>query len=346
MPSNDPSCRSSTCPPIVAPRILLLGGTGDALPIARQLRQDDVYSIAGLGSAPIGLPCRVREGGFGGVTGMVHTLDVGAFGLLVDATHPYAARISANAVAAAAQCNIPYWRLERPAWKPSAMDRWIDVDDWSQTLDAARPFRRLLWTLGREPLAHIGRVAPDQHWFVRCLPETVERHAGGGQADGSATRKNDVTPSATGGTVEGTPGDDASPLSSRVTLIPARGPFTLAPERALIGSLGIDVIVSKNSGGTATDAKLQVARECGLPVIMRRRPPPAWGRSPDDGMVLSPRAAVDEACASDNRAAREEAAARAGPTTATSVFGSLRLFPSAAAVLAALSADPSSSRNR
>ncbi|MCP1119578.1 precorrin-6A/cobalt-precorrin-6A reductase [Robbsia andropogonis] len=231
------------------PRILLLGGTGDALAIARHLREADVYSVAGLGASPPDLPCLVREGGFGGAEGLARTLGDGEFGLVVDATHPYAARISTNAVAASGTCRIPYWRLERPPWAPTEGDRWIDVADWAQTLTALRPFRRPLWTVGREPLAHIRSAAPGQHWYVRCLPQTAARHA------------NAVPP---------------FPPGAAMSLLAARGPFTLASERTLIHTLGVDVIVSKNSGGDATDAKLQVAREFGLPVIMRRRPAPAW----------------------------------------------------------------------
>ena len=315
---------ASTARVLGAPRILLLGGTGDALTIARHLRDDDVYSIAGLGAAPSGLACRVRQGGFGGASGLAQALNAGAFGLLLDATHPYAAQISANAVAAAVQCKVPYWRLERPAWEAAAGDRWIDVDDWSQTLDAVRGFRRPLWTLGREPLAHTDGATPDQHWFVRCLPETAARHGGSGFANRNMPRIDEAVPAWIG---------DHASTPSRVTLIPARGPFTVATERALIASLGIDVIVSKNSGGAATDAKLHVARDLGLPVIMRRRPAPAW--DPLRRQSLQPSSDPDACSAPGNGAVGYDAAQPVGTTASAGV--PLRVFSSAAAVLAALS---------
>ena len=100
-------------------RILLLGGTGDALQIARQLGPVHVYSLAGLGKVPSDLACAVRVGGFGGAEGLARYLCDECIGLLVDATHPYAAQISANAFAASRAADVPCWALRRPAWQPS-----------------------------------------------------------------------------------------------------------------------------------------------------------------------------------------------------------------------------------
>ncbi|WP_027798531.1 cobalt-precorrin-6A reductase [Paraburkholderia dilworthii] len=215
-------------------RVLLLGGTGDALRIARQLASGDVYSLAGLGKVPDDLPCTVRVGGFGGSEGMARYIADEGIGLVIDATHPYAAQISANAVEAARCACVPCWALRRPAWQPQAGDDWRMVGDWDELTMALAPFRRPLFTLGREPLAHLDEIPAHQFWFVRCL--------------------------------------DSHEDTERSRILVARGPFMLEGERALFALQGFDVVVSKNSGGSATEAKLEVARERRLPVVMLRRP--------------------------------------------------------------------------
>lgn len=216
-------------------RILLLGGTGDALMIARGLGAEHVYSLAGLGSVPHNLACDVRVGGFGGSEGLARYIEEQRIGLLVDATHPYAAKISANAAAASRAKGIPYWALRRAVWQPHAGDDWRLVSDWSELTATLGAFARPLFTLGREPLQHLDEIPAHQYWTVRCL----DAHSGNG----------------------------------RCRVIGARGPFTTEGERELFSACGIDVVVSKNSGGAATEAKLAVARERDLPVIMLRRPP-------------------------------------------------------------------------
>jgi precorrin-6A/cobalt-precorrin-6A reductase len=220
-------------------RILLLGGTGDALQIARQLGAAHVYSLAGLGKVPADLACAVRVGGFGGADGLVRYLREERIGLLLDATHPYAANISAHAVAASKGVGVPCWALRREAWRARSGDDWRMADDWISMCEALAPFSRPLFTLGREPLAHLDEIPAHQFWTVRCL----QAHAG----------------------------------NARLRVIDARGPFSLQGERSLFAAHAIDVVVSKNSGGTATEAKLEVARELRLPVVMLRRPslPPA-----------------------------------------------------------------------
>lgn len=230
-------------------RILLLGGTGDALRMARTLPAGHVYSLAGLGRTPVDLACEVRVGGFGGAHGLARYLRDEAVTLLVDATHPYAAQISANARAASALAGVPYWALRRPAWVPQAGDDWRGVDDWAGIVTALHGFRRPLFALGREPLAHLDEVPARQFWTIRCLDPR----------DGNA----------------------------RARVIDARGPFSLEGERALFAQHAFDVVVSKNSGGSATEAKLQVARERGIAVVMVKRPalPPA-DRAFDDVPAL------------------------------------------------------------
>lgn len=216
------------------PRVLLLGGTGDALRIARRLAPQHVYSLAGLGRVPDDLACTVRVGGFGGVDGLVRYLADERIACVVDATHPYAAQMSAHAARACAAARVPYWALRRAPWQLHPGDDWRCVDGWSGVVAALAPFARPLFTLGREPLAHLDEVPAHQHWTIRCL--------------------------------------DAHRGHDRARVIDARGPFTVEGERALFAEARIDVVVSKNSGGAATEAKLAVARDMGLPVVMMRRP--------------------------------------------------------------------------
>ncbi len=220
-------------------RILLLGGVGEALAIARRLGPEHIYSLAGLGKVPDDLACQVRVGGYGGADGLARFIEDEGVGLLLDATHPYAAQISRNAAAAAELAGIPCWALRRPGWQAGPGDDWRDVSDWAELIEALKPFCRPFFTLGREPLEHLREIPPQQHWTVRCL--------------------------------QGQPGGE------RFEVLGARGPFNLEGERELFARLRSDVLISKNSGSQSTEPKLQVARELGLPVLILQRPelPPA-----------------------------------------------------------------------
>ncbi|HHJ4328300.1 TPA: cobalt-precorrin-6A reductase [Klebsiella pneumoniae] len=215
-------------------RLLLLGGVGDALKLARQLDARHIYSLAGLGRRPDDLRCQLRVGGFGGVDGLAGFIEQERISLLLDATHPYAARISDNAAKAARRCGIPCWALRRPAWQPQPGDDWRPVSDWAALQQALRGFQRPLFTLGREPLQHLAEIPDGQFWTLRLL--------------------------------------DAQPVPANARCLADRGPYRLEAERALFAEHGFDVLISKNSGGSATAAKLQVARERGLPVLMLQRP--------------------------------------------------------------------------
>lgn len=215
-------------------RILLLGGTGDALRLARCLGPSHIYSLAGLGRVPGDLECQVRVGGFGGAQGLARYITAERIDLLVDATHPYAAQISSNAAIAAEQGGVPCWALRRPAWQAGAGDAWRDVNDWAELIEALGDFQRPFFTVGREPLTHLHEIPEHQHWTVRCL--------------------------------------DAQPPAARAEIIGDRGPFSLERERQLFERLSCDVLISKNSGGDSTEPKLQVARERSLPVLLLRRP--------------------------------------------------------------------------
>ena len=215
-------------------RILLLGGVSEALAIARRLGPDHVYSLAGLGKVPDDLACQVRVGGYGGAEGLARFMNDEGIGLLVDATHPYAAQISRNAAQASRLAGVACWALRRPGWQAGPGDDWREVADWPELIEALKDFRRPFFTLGREPLEHLHEIPAHQYWTVRCL--------------------------------------QSLPGAERAEVIGARGPFSLAGERELFAQLDSDVLISKNSGSQSTEPKLQVARERGLPVLILKRP--------------------------------------------------------------------------
>ncbi|HEN8800454.1 TPA: cobalt-precorrin-6A reductase [Pseudomonas putida] len=215
-------------------RILLLGGITEALAIARRLGPQHVYSLAGIGRVPQDLQCQVRVGGFGGAEGLASYLREAGITLLIDATHPYAAQISRNAASAARSAGIPCWALRRPAWQAQAGDDWREVEDWAGLMEALKPFRRPLFTLGREPLQHLDEIPPEQFWTLRAL--------------------------------------EACTGNARCEVIGARGPFHIQEERTLFQRRNIDVLISKNSGSVATEPKLEVARDLGVPVLILKRP--------------------------------------------------------------------------
>jgi len=215
-------------------RILLLGGVTEALAIARTLGPEHLYSLAGVGRVPTDLTCQVRVGGYGGAEGLAQFVRDEGISLILDATHPYAAQISRNAAEAAQLSGVPCWALRRPAWQPQVGDDWREVSDWAGLIQALKPFNRPLFTLGREPLQHLDDIPPGQFWTLRAL--------------------------------------EAYPGNERCEVIGARGPFLIEDERELFERRAIDVLISKNSGSTATEPKLEVARERGVPVLVLKRP--------------------------------------------------------------------------
>ncbi|KAA8694177.1 cobalt-precorrin-6A reductase [Pseudomonas caricapapayae] len=216
-------------------RILLLGGVTEALAIARTLGPEHIYSLAGVGRVPSDLTCQLKVGGYGGAEGMAQYIGEQGVDLLLDATHPYAAQISHNAARAARLAGIPCWALRRSAWQAGAGDDWREVADWAELVTALAPFKRPLFTLGREPLQHLSEIPAHQFWTLRAL--------------------------------------DSYPGNDRCAVIGARGPFVLEDERHLFEQRRIDVLISKNSGGHSTEPKLEVARDLGLPVLILKRPP-------------------------------------------------------------------------
>ncbi|TXI04245.1 MAG: cobalt-precorrin-6A reductase [Rhizobium sp.] len=221
-------------------RILILGGTTEARALATALASrtdlDIVLSLAGRTADPAPQPVPVRSGGFGGVEGLTRYLRDQAINLVIDATHPFAARISANAAQAAEQCAVSAFALRRPAWMPVEGDNWLSVHSVSQAIAAlgAAPLRVFLAT-GRQE-AHQANAAPQHHYWVRSV-DPVE-----------------------------------PPLSvPYVSYIHGRGPFRLADELDMLQRHGIEVVVAKNSGGDATYGKIEAARRFGIKVIMVER---------------------------------------------------------------------------
>jgi precorrin-6A/cobalt-precorrin-6A reductase len=232
------------------PAVLLLAGTAEAAALARLLVAggvDVTASLAGRTRAPAPLPCPVRTGGFGGAAGLAAALRAGGFGLLVDATHPFAAVMPHHAAAAAAEVGVPRLRLLRPPWQPGPGDRWDEVDD----LDAAAArlaevgIRRVLLTTGR------GTLGP-----FAGLP-----------AAGVAVVVRSIEP------------PDLPPGLAGAAVVRDRGPYDVAAESALLREHRVDALVTRNSGGTATAAKLTAARDAGVRVVMVRRPPQPSGPS-------------------------------------------------------------------
>lgn len=225
--------------------ILILGGTAEARELAARLHAagvDVTSSLAGRVARPRLPPGDVRIGGFGGPRALARWLAEHGVRVVVDATHPFAERISASAAQACPVAGVELLRLERPGWTQRPGDRWEWVEDLAAAAAAVSrharraPGCRVLLTTGRQGLAAFAAV--EDAWFlVRCVDP---------------------------------PGP---PLPRHHELLLDRGPYTLAGELGLVDAHAIDVVVTKDSGGEHTRAKLDAARERGLPVVVVRRPP-------------------------------------------------------------------------
>ncbi len=222
-----------------APNILLLGGTAEARALAEALHEEDVRVVSSLAGRvarprlPVG---EVRIGGFGGPQALARWLAENEIDGVIDATHPFAERISTSAAAACEAAGVPLLRLERPGWTAQEGDRWQWVDDLVEVAAAVPALgSRVLLTTGRQGLAAF--AGDDTSWYlIRCVD----------------------------------PPDVALP--ARHTLRLDRGPYTLEGELALVDEHAIDLLVTKDSGGSLTDAKLAAARRRRMPVIVVRRP--------------------------------------------------------------------------
>ncbi|MGY4569371.1 cobalt-precorrin-6A reductase [Bradyrhizobium sp. USDA 3256] len=221
-------------------RALILGGTADANLLAAAIASagiDAVYSYGGRTRAPADQPLPVRSGGFGGVSGLADYLQREAITHVVDATHPFAAEMSRNAIAACAQSATPLLALERAPWDKASGDRWIEVADVVSAAAALPDSPACVFlAIGRQHIAPFG--ARPQHAYTLRFVDPP----------------------------------DETPSLPNADVIVSRGPFTLKGELAMMRARHIEWIVARNSGGTGARAKIDAARALGLPVIMITRP--------------------------------------------------------------------------
>ena len=251
---------------------LILGGTAEARALAGFLAHHPGFlpmtSLAGLTRAPAALPGIVRRGGFGGTEGLAAFLRAQAIAALVDATHPFATRITGQAIAAARAVACPYLRLERPGWPRAAADRWFEVPDLAAAVGLLPRFgRRVLVALGRQ-----GASGLPGHPALIYLIRSIE------------------PPEA---------------LPPGATWLPLPAELGEASERQRLAEQRVEAVLCKASGGAAAFGKIAAARSLGLPVVMLRRPPAPEGVpvvADADAACrwldrLEPRAAIGLSCA-------------------------------------------------
>jgi len=220
-------------------RVLILGGTTEGRVLGERLasdpRFDVLLSFAGRTASLQRPAVPHRIGGFGGAQGLAGFLSEERFDALIDATHPFAAQMSSNAVSAVERARVPLIRFEREAWRAVRGDRWSSVESMAEAAAAigAEP-RRVFLSVGRTEVGAFG-AAPQHAYLIRAVDTFV-------------------------------------PALPQARVLAARGPFTLAGELELLMRERIELMVSKNSGTEATVAKIHAARELGLPVVMVERP--------------------------------------------------------------------------
>lgn len=221
-------------------RALILGGIADASLLAAEIaraRIDAVYSYGGRTRTPADQPLPTRIGGFGGVSGLADYVRREGITHVIDATHPFAAEISRNAVKACAETGTPLVALERAPWTRGPGDNWIEVSDVTGAVAAlSEAPARVFLAIGRQHIAWF--ATRPQHIYTLRFVDPPE-----------------------------------APLPFAADVIVSRGPFTLDGELDMMRTRGIAWIVARNSGGAGARAKIDAARTLGLPVIMISRPP-------------------------------------------------------------------------
>ncbi len=225
-------------------RLLILGGTGEARELAERLAAIETVevtvSLAGRTRTPYRPPGKLRIGGFGGVEGLTGWLRAAAVDFVVDATHPFARRISHHAREASRRLGLPHLRLERPPWQAEEGDRWLEVPDFDAALAVLPRFgRRVFANVGRDRLPRL-EACRECRFLLRVMEPFADP-----------------------------PAD--------VDVVTGRPPYTVAGDRALFERFGIEALLVRNSGGAGARPKLLAARELDLPVVMIARPPPSPG---------------------------------------------------------------------
>jgi precorrin-6A/cobalt-precorrin-6A reductase len=240
-------------------RVLLLAGTGEGRALARRLAAVPAVrvttSLAGRVAAPHPLEGEVRTGGFGGVDGLVSYLRAQGVDAVVDATHPFAARMTARAVAACRGLGVPLLALRRPGWVAASGDDWRRVPDLASAAAA------------------VARIAPAGSAVLLTLGR------GGLDAFAADGARRYV--------IRSIDPPEAGTLPPHHTLVSGRGPFDVDGERALLRDHRVSLLVTKDSGGDATVAKLVAARRGGLPVVMVDRPPLPEGVVPVEDVAAA-----------------------------------------------------------
>jgi len=220
-------------------RALILGGTSDASQLAAEIARaglEAVYSYGGRTRAPADQPLATRIGGFGGVSGLADYIRREGITHVIDATHPFAAEMSRNAVEACKETGTPLIALERPPWAKARGDNWIEAADVNAAVAALPDLpAKVFLAIGRQHIAPFA-MKPRHAYTLRFVdpPE--------------------------------------APLPFEADVIVSRGPFTLDGELEMLRTRGITWIVARNSGGEGARAKIDAARALGLSVIMIARP--------------------------------------------------------------------------
>ncbi len=225
----------------MTPNLLILGGTTEATALCRVLSERGLHgtiSFAGRVDRPVRQPLPQRVGGFGGVAGLANYLRAEKITHVIDATHPFAAQMSHNAVTACAQAGVPLTALTRAPWAAQTGDIWTHVPDIPQAVAALdRPAERIMLAIGRMHLAEFEPLP--QHFYLLRLVDPPK-----------------------------------APLAfPDHHVLVDRGPFEAASDQRLMTDHKISLVVSKNSGGTGARAKLDAAQALQIPVIMIDRPP-------------------------------------------------------------------------
>jgi len=220
-------------------RALILGGTADANQLAEALAHaglDAIYSYGGRTRAPAAQPLPTRSGGFGGAVGLAAYIRQESITHVIDATHPFAAEMSRNAVAACTESGTPLIALERAPWARMPEDTWIEVADIACAVAALPEIpAQVFLAIGRQHIAPFS-TKPQHTYTLRFVD----------------------------------PPEGALPFNAEV--IVSRGPFTLKSELEMMQARGIEWIIARNSGGDGARAKIDAARALGLPIIMLSRP--------------------------------------------------------------------------